>query len=112
MAARAHRVEFFQHAIEQGQPRGVRARSRQDIGSDLLQHPYRVVGGESPERIVEGPEEGSRIWRPTPPEVVGQVLEPAETFGQQGHYAVPRVARMRRDGNTLLEAGWVRNGVS
>ena len=78
VAGGARDVELFHHAVEQGHPDWVCVRFREDLRSDLLQHPQRVVCGESPEWIVEASEEGSSTRRPAPPEVVTQLLEPID----------------------------------
>ncbi len=78
------RVEPGHGGIVVREPLGVGHRLLERLGRQQLQHPDRVVRGDSPQRIVELSEYLPRGRRPAPPQIASQRLEALDAFRKYG----------------------------
>ena len=75
------RVERIDRGVVEDEEALVDSRVREHLLRNEPQHEDRVVRGLPPERVVEPAEDFAGLWIPGPPEIVGQLREPAQTIG-------------------------------
>jgi hypothetical protein len=74
-------VEAGDRAVVVRQPFGVVHRVGEPVRRHQLQHPYGVVRGLAPQRVIERPEDAPGVRIPAPPEIVGELFQPVDAIG-------------------------------